>query len=109
MKILGDRAIRLSGAKSPPPPERSAVEKAFDAAFAPLLEQGVTGPLRAAASAAASPPRARPSQVKIDCAERTLLKLIEQADSIIANPQELAARAWEIADAMQAEFEKRIK
>ena len=50
-----------------------------------------------------------PSHQHVRCAQKVLLKLIDQADSIIADPEDLAKRAWAIADEMEKQEKERCK
>lgn len=50
-----------------------------------------------------------PTEAHAELAEKILLKLIEQADSIICDPDDLSKRAWAMADAMMKQYEERLK
>lgn len=81
-------------------------EKALEDAFANAFTGGAGAPVRFQGTGPFNP---GPSLDHIECARRVLLKLIEQADSIIADPEDLAKRAWAIADAMQQQEKERCK
>lgn len=113
------RAVRLG----PPLEESSESMDAFEKEIHALLHnqaavlfppQAAPGRLHIAmhtanAAGAGNTAKTYPSSHRRKLAKKALCELIRVQDSIISDPKDLAKRAWEIADAMNAEYEARDK
>lgn len=105
----------MSWFKTPPKllASDSCVEAMFDKAFTEVMGDLKPGrvfrtplpvqPVRL------NPARQEPPPAVVELAGQVLLKLIDQADSIVADPADLTKRAWDIANEFAKRYEENCR